>query len=165
MRAAFGRKPMGLTVSTAEMFRKLLRLLWRVRFLRCSQGRFSRAALDHHRRAWRTAKRGELLAFGGHTLIISEHLQRRIEDRRSVFVRRRGQAVMHPFAVAPALHQPRALQICKMPRDLRVIRIKCSRKKTHAYLAVAHQVYKAQPRFIGQRREKQFKIESIFPAH
>src|SRR5436305_15093927 len=52
-----------------------------------------------------------------------------------------------------------------MTRDLRIVCCQRSRKKAHAYFAVAKQVQDTQPRPVCKGREKEFRIKSLFAYH
>src|SRR5687767_11607503 len=92
-----------------------------------------------HGKLGRAAELHELLPIALQLRIFGERRAHFAKNTSGVVVRWIDQAVMHPFSFTTRIHNLRAAQVCKVPRNLRLAGLENRYQKTDTHFRIANQ--------------------------
>jgi hypothetical protein len=85
-----------------------------------------------------------------------------LENLGSPDVRRRHDAVVHPFTLPPCSHDPGAAQVGKVSGDLWLGLIEDFDKVADANLLIAHQIQEPEAGIVTESLKEAFGVEGFF---
>jgi hypothetical protein len=93
-------------------------------------------------------------SFAIHSIVVCHPLAQSAEHMAHQRIALLAPAIMHPFAVAPRVHQPSPLQVREMPGNFRLDYAKRISQFANAGFAFSQEIQQPQPRGISQRLEE-----------
>jgi hypothetical protein len=92
-------------------------------------------------------------------------MERLLKDFRRAVVRRQGNAVVHPLAIAANRNDPGPPEVSKMAGDLRLRAADHFDEIADAKLLVTHQVQNPESRFVPQRLKESLEVKLGLLGH